>query len=117
MAGLVLPDKGKVIIDGDKVDRQIARKVAYLTEQDVFYDAFTVWDMMKFYQSQFADFQMEKAEKLLAFMKLDKRKKIKNLSKGNRGRLKLVLALSRNAEYILLDEPFLDSIRWLEFPL
>ncbi|CAG9620596.1 ABC transporter ATP-binding protein [Sutcliffiella rhizosphaerae] len=106
IAGLVRPDKGKVTIDGEEVTRQIAHKVAYLTELDVYYEALTVIDMINFYHSQFSDFSMEKAEKLLMFMNLEKNKKIKDLSKGNRGRLKLVQALSRNAAYILLDEPF-----------
>ncbi len=61
---------------------------------------------MIFYQSQFSDFQTEQAYKLLNEMQLDPEKKIKKLSKGNRGRLKIVLALARRASVILLDEPF-----------
>lgn len=63
-------------------------------------------DLIKFYSTQFADFDMEKAYELLTFMSLEKDMKIKNLSKGSRGRLKLVLALARCADYLLLDEPF-----------
>ncbi len=62
--------------------------------------------MIDFYASQFADFDPRKARQLLQDMKLDRSKKIKQLSKGNRGRLKLVLALSRNTPVLLLDEPF-----------
>lgn len=61
---------------------------------------------MNFYQSQFPDFQTEQAYKLLNEMQLNPEKKIKKLSKGNRGRLKIVLALARRADVILLDEPF-----------
>lgn len=61
---------------------------------------------MIFYQSQFSDFKTEQAYKLLNEMQLDPEKKIKKLSKGNRGRLKIVLALARRASVILLDEPF-----------
>lgn len=106
IAGLVRPNSGRVMVDGEVANRQIAKKVAYLTELDLFYDTLTVGDMVKFYASQFKDFRMVKAEELLSFMKLDRNKKIKELSKGNRGRLKLVLAIAREADYILLDEPF-----------
>ncbi|MCA1056264.1 ABC transporter ATP-binding protein [Rossellomorea aquimaris] len=106
IAGLVLPTSGEVIVNGSEVNRKIANKVAYLTELDMFYDAFTVDGMIRFYASQFRDFDMDKANELLAFMQLDADKKIKHLSKGNRGRLKLILALSRNTEVLLLDEPF-----------
>ncbi|UII54992.1 ABC transporter ATP-binding protein [Cytobacillus spongiae] len=106
IAGLVHPTNGQVTVNGKSVDRRIAHDVAYLTELDMVYPAFTVQDMIEFSASQFPDFQMERADELIAFMKLDRQKKIKQLSKGNRGRLKLVIALARDASVLLLDEPF-----------
>lgn len=106
IAGLVYPNEGTVEVDGEVVTRKISEKVAYLTELDMFYDSFTVQRMFDFYASQFADFDVEKGKLLLKDMDLDGGKKIKQLSKGNRGRLKLVLALARKAPVVLLDEPF-----------
>ncbi len=106
IAGLIHPTSGKVFVNGKTVTRKIASEVAYLTELDMFYEPFKVKDMMDFYESQFPDFRRERANELLEFMKLDKNKKIKQLSKGNRGRLKLVLSLAREAKVLLLDEPF-----------
>ncbi|WP_462410488.1 ABC transporter ATP-binding protein [Neobacillus sp. Marseille-QA0830] len=106
IAGLVYPDHGQVEVNGEQVTRRISQKVAYLTELDMFYPSFTVGNMVDFYASQFADFDTNKAQQLLQDMKLDPAKKIKQLSKGNRGRLKLVLALARKASVLLLDEPF-----------
>ena len=106
IAGLVYPNNGKIEVDAEEVTRKICKKVAYLTELDMFYPSFTVGNMIEFYASQFSDFDMEKAEQLLIDMKLDRAKKIKQLSKGNRGRLKLVLTLSRKSSVLLLDEPF-----------
>lgn len=106
MAGLVFPTSGNVIINGKKADRKTAADVAYLSELDFFYPSFTVNDMLKYSASQFADFDRTRAEELLDFMKLDRKKKLKQLSKGNRGRLKLVISLARNTPILLLDEPF-----------
>ncbi|MEH7107303.1 ABC transporter ATP-binding protein [Bacillus sp. JJ1764] len=106
IAGLVYPDSGKVEVSSEEVTRKISDKVAYLTELDMFYPTFTVGNMVDYYASQFPDFDKEKAGQLLLDMKLDSARKIKQLSKGNRGRLKLVLALSRKARVLLLDEPF-----------
>ncbi|KAB2338669.1 ABC transporter ATP-binding protein [Cytobacillus depressus] len=106
IAGLTHPTSGKVMVNGRTADRKIAADVAYLTELDMFYQTFKVKDMISFYASQFQDFRMDRAKELLQFMKLDPDKKIKQLSKGNRGRLKLVLALAREASVLLLDEPF-----------
>ncbi|MBS4179314.1 ABC transporter ATP-binding protein [Lederbergia citrea] len=106
ITGLVYPNSGSVIVLGEEVTRRISRKVAYLTELDMFYDSFSVGRMIAFYESQFPDFNLEKANQLLKEMNLSENKKIKQLSKGNRGRLKLVLTLAREASVILLDEPF-----------
>jgi ABC-2 type transport system ATP-binding protein len=112
IAGLISPTSGTVKVNGKKANRRIAAEVVYLTELDMFYDSFTIKDMIAFTASQFPDFDHERAEELLRFMTLDPEKKVKQLSKGNRGRLKLVLALARKASVLLLDEPFsgLDPI-------
>ncbi|MCK2016859.1 ABC transporter ATP-binding protein [Peribacillus frigoritolerans] len=106
IAGLVKPDQGEVTVDGVPVCRRSASHVSYLTELDFFYPNFTAGQYIDFHASQFADFNRDKAIEMLAFMKLDVRKKVRTMSKGNRGRLKLVLALSREAPVVLLDEPF-----------
>lgn len=106
MTGLVYPSEGEVTVLGEKVSRRSCDKVAYLTELDMFYDNFTVLKMIDFYNSQFEDFNYIKALQLMEEMNLAPDKKIKQLSKGNRGRLKLVLTLSREVPVVLLDEPF-----------
>lgn len=106
IAGLVHSSKGTVLVNEIPVDRRIAKEVAYLSELDSFYQPFKVKDMIDFYASQFEDFRIDRANELLTFMKLDPDKKLKQLSKGNRGRLKLVLVLARETSVLLLDEPF-----------
>ncbi|MGG0413107.1 ABC transporter ATP-binding protein [Peribacillus simplex] len=106
IAGLAKPDHGEVTVAGVPVSRRSASNVSYLTELDFFYPKFTAGQYIDFHASQFTDFNRDKAFEMLAFMKLDVRKKVRTMSKGNRGRLKLVLALSREAPVVLLDEPF-----------
>ena len=105
IAGLAKPTSGEITVNGEPVSRRISRTVSYLSESDEFYPFFTVGDMIDFYHSQFTDFQLEKANEILSFMNLDRNQKIKSLSKGNRGRLKIVLSLSRDVPLILMDEP------------
>lgn len=106
MTGLVFPDSGEVTLNGTNVTRKTTADVAYLTELDMFYESFTVQETVDFVASQFTNFNKNKAMELMSQLKLDPKKKVKSLSKGNRGRLKLVTALARDAEVILLDEPF-----------
>src|SRR5690606_27252551 len=103
ISGLVFPNSGTITVFGEPVTRKISSVVSYLSELDMFYDSFTVGQMISFYESQFPDFNMDKAKQMLRDMNLSETKKIKQLSKGNRGRLKLVLALSRDAKVLLLD--------------
>lgn len=106
ITGLVFPTSGIVTVNDETVTRKTSQSVAYLTELDMFYETFTVQETIDFIASQFADFNLERAQGLLKEMKLDGHKKVKSLSKGNRGRLKLVTTLARDTDVILLDEPF-----------
>ncbi|MEN1970310.1 ABC transporter ATP-binding protein [Lentibacillus sp. N15] len=106
LAGLLRPTKGQIQVDGQLVNRRISGKLAYLTDQDYFYPYFTIDDLLHYYQQQFDDFDRQKALGIARFMKLDLKRKIKHLSKGNRGRVKIMVTLARNAPYIVLDEPF-----------
>lgn len=106
IAGLSHPNAGEIKVKGIESDRKISRYVAYLTELDTYYPNFTVKDTIDFAASQFLDFDKERAQQLVTMMALDWEKPLKELSKGNRGRLKLVTVLARNADVLLLDEPF-----------
>ncbi|MFZ4452866.1 ABC transporter ATP-binding protein [Salibacterium aidingense] len=105
VSGLIHPSRGTLQVDQTPVNRRIAEKVAFLSELDAFYRFYTVQNMVDFQASQFRDFNRARAEEMLTFMKLDPDSKIKSLSKGNRGRLKIVLTLARDAPVILMDEP------------
>lgn len=105
IAGLVKPSSGTIKINGEQVTRQISKKVSYLSELDTFYNFFNVQETIDFFATQFADFNLQKANEIREFMKLESNQKVKNLSKGNRGRLKIVLTLAREAAVILMDEP------------
>lgn len=105
IAGLAQPNKGVIRIDGNPSSRLISNQVAYLSELDVFYDFYTVEQTIDYYASLFDDFDKEKAFEITHFMKLSPKQKVKHLSKGNRGRLKIAATLARNVPVILMDEP------------
>lgn len=105
IAGLIRPTKGTVLVDGVIANRRICTKIAYLSELDTYYSFDTVAQTVDFYAKTFSDFNRKKANDILDFMKLDRAQKVKNLSKGNRGRLKIVVTLARDVPFILMDEP------------
>ena len=75
------------------------------SDRQFIYDYFTVNDAVLFYKDFFNDFNEDKAQNLISFMKIDRNKKINELSKGNREKLHLAMVLSRDAKLYLLDEP------------
>lgn len=105
LAGLARPDKGSIRVNGANVSRRSASDIAYLSETESYYSFYTVKEMIDFYASQFPDFNRKKADDMMAFMNIDKSSRIKSLSKGSRGRVKIMLVLSREASVILMDEP------------
>ncbi|MHA6259080.1 ABC transporter ATP-binding protein [Sporosarcina sp. CAU 1771] len=106
IAGLLTPDSGTVSFGGNSVTRRIASNIAYMPDADLFYPYFTVDQLFNFYESQFTDFDLIKAKEIAQFLNVSLDSKIKNLSKGNRGRVKIAATLGREAMYYLLDEPF-----------
>lgn len=110
--GLLRPDKGTVAYNGKKVSRKDSSRIAYLSENDHMYAFFRIDELMDYQASQFPDFNKQRAYDMLEFMNLDPAQRIKTLSKGNRGRVKIVITLAREAELLLLDEPLsgLDPI-------
>ncbi|WP_252504820.1 ABC transporter ATP-binding protein [Sporosarcina sp. Marseille-Q4943] len=106
MAGVLTPDSGSATFDGQPITRRIAAQVAYMSDTDDFYTYFTVQQLVDFYESQFDDFDVFKAKEILQFLNVSLDLKIKSLSKGNRGRVKIAVTLAREADAYLLDEPF-----------
>jgi ABC-2 type transport system ATP-binding protein len=105
IAGLLHPTSGSVTVNGEIANRRIGKFVSYLSDHDSFYPLFTIREALAFQASQFADFNRAKAEEIMRYLQLEPDKRIRDLSIGNRGRLKIVLTLARDVPYILLDEP------------
>ncbi|MFC5712030.1 ABC transporter ATP-binding protein [Thalassorhabdus alkalitolerans] len=104
-AGLIRPSSGKVTVNGKPVTRQIADDISYLSELDEYYRYQTVSQLLDLQESLFNDFNKEKARDILNFMEVEKEAKLKNLSKGNRGRVKIAITLARETPVVLMDEP------------
>jgi ABC-2 type transport system ATP-binding protein len=107
MAGVMGADTGDVLLNGQPITRTSAgRHIAYMADADLYYPYFTTDELLRFQESQHPDFSMEKALEAAEFLNVDRKTKLKNLSKGNRGRAKIVATLGREADAYLLDEPF-----------
>lgn len=104
ISGLVVGESGQVEVVNQE-EKRLMNHIAFLPELNHLYDWMTIDQAIKFFDKQYKDFSIKKAEELVDFMNLKFDQKIKTLSKGMVGRLKLILVLARNAPLLILDEP------------
>lgn len=105
LSGLLRQSDGSVIIDGQKVGVYTKSIVSYLPDRNFLYNWMSIQDAVGLYKDFFADFDEQRAYELLDFMKLDRKMKTNELSKGMMEKLNLTLILSRKAKLYILDEP------------
>jgi len=112
LAGLLRPTAGEITLEGEPITRRSADKIAYLPDTDLFFEYYTGEQLFQHYASQFEDFSYDKACIVAQFLQVDTRTKLRQLSKGNRGRMKMAATLGREVPYYIMDEPFagLDPI-------
>jgi len=104
-AGLTHPTAGRVHVLGRDVSTATKALTAFVPENDTFYSWMTARQAVAFESSMFDDMDVSDAMDLLRELRLDPDNKVTSLSKGQRGRLKLALAMSRRAGLVLMDEP------------
>lgn len=105
IAGLVQPFSGEVLIFGERPGRKTKNETAFLPEINHFYKGMSIKQVINLYESQFSNFNRERAMEILEFMNLKPEARIKNLSKGMVGRVKLTLTMAREVPLIIMDEP------------
>ncbi|MCE7791192.1 ABC transporter ATP-binding protein [Salipaludibacillus sp. CUR1] len=105
IAGLLRPSSGTVKVMHRPVSRLSSKDIAYLSDADSLYSFQSAHQLIHFWEKVAPDFSKDKAFSMVRELNLDVNMKIKNLSKGNRARLKLVIALSRQVPVLVMDEP------------
>ncbi len=110
LMGLIAPTSGGGDVLGYRFEDPSAnavmrRKVAYVSEDKRLYDYMTVGQMIRFTSSFYTDWRADVAARLLREYELPSNRKVRQLSKGMRTKLALLLAFARSAELLILDEP------------
>jgi len=103
LAGLLFPTAGTATVFGGAPRANRARTV-FLGETDTLWSWMTPTDAGRFMDGLYADFDPVRFNELLDALEVPRRK-TKAMSKGERGRLRLAMALARSAKLYLLDEP------------
>ncbi len=105
IAGLLTPESGEILIDGHKPGIETKRIVSYLPERTFLDKRLKVSEIIKLYSSFYTDFSIERADRMLDRLSIDKTAKLSTLSKGTIEKVQLIAVMSRDAQLYLLDEP------------
>lgn len=105
---LIKKDSGDIKIfgmDNIRHEKEVKEKIGFVYDENYFYDHVNIETMKKIIASFYKGWSDKIFNKYLKTFDLDPKKKIKNLSKGMKMKFSLALALSHNAELIIMDEP------------
>lgn len=108
LMGHLRPGSGSIRLLGRSAERELIetrKRVGYVSENRYLYEWMTVGESIRFTRAFHPNWDDEKCEGLVKRFDLPREKRVKQLSRGNRARLCLTLALAFNPELIILDEP------------
>ncbi len=103
--GLLQPTAGSIKVAGMAPGPDTKAIVSYLPDAQWLPDWMRVEQLVEMFRDFYADFDTAKASEMLEKLELSPKAILKSLSKGNKEKVQLILAMSRNARLYLLDEP------------
>lgn len=108
LLGLIYPNSGWARIFGQdciKAGPAIRRYIGYLPSEVFYYDNMKVIDLLKYSASFYPEVDYQRIYQLAEIMDLDLKRKIEELSYGNRKKVGIVQGLIHQPRLIILDEP------------
>ena len=103
--GLLTPTSGTVTVDNKKIGVETKKIISYLPDISYLNSWMRVEQIVTMFSDFYDDFRVDLAYKMLYNLGVDKKQKLKTLSKGNKEKVCLILVMSRNAKLYVLDEP------------
>lgn len=105
----IYPDSGAVMVDGEPAadnDRALG-KIYLMSEKNFYPEKMKLKEAFKWSKNFYSEFDEDYAKKTAERFELNINKNVKSLSTGYSSIFKLIIALSSNTPYMLLDEPVL----------
>lgn len=105
---LIKLDSGEIYIFGEDIKKNeisIKDRIGFVYDDCCAFEDFTIKENKKIISKFYSKWDEEKFKYYLEKFELNENKKLKQLSKGQKMRFSLALALSHKAELLILDEP------------
>lgn len=98
--------KGKILVDGQTQSPELYNKITFIPDASIMLPGMTVQEAIDFMKDYYSAWNDKRAKDLIRFFRLKTTDKIQDLSKGNQAKVNLLVGLSLDVDYILMDEPF-----------
>lgn len=107
ITGILMPDQGKVLIDGEDVydNPHAKKKIGYVADNCNYFPKYKVKSMVDFYEGMYEQFDRKEFEKLNEIFEIPTEQKIGHLSKGQKMRVSFMLNMAMKPDVIVMDEP------------
>ena len=92
-------------LDFDKNEKQIKDRIGVVLDDGCFYEELSLSEMKSIISSAYTSWSEQDFKRYMDMFSLDPKQKINTLSKGMKMKYALALALSHNAELLIMDEP------------
>ena len=105
---LIKKDNGNIEIlglDNIKHEKDIKERIGFVYDENVFYEEFTADETKRTIAPFYKSWNDSLFKKYLKQFDIDSKMKIKKLSKGTQMKLAIAIALSHDAELLIMDEP------------
>jgi ABC-2 type transport system ATP-binding protein len=108
LLGLTKKNSGNIQFFGlemEKNEKQIKDRIGIVLDDGCFYDELSLDEMKSIISSAYTAWSEQDFKRYMDMFSLDPKQKINTLSKGMKMKYALALALSHNAELLIMDEP------------
>ena len=108
ISGVYMEDEGEITVNGERSFNNplIKSQIAFLGDTPYFLPQSDLKEMANLYSSMYPDFDYNIYNHLLTVFPLNQRARLSTFSKGMQRQAALILALSTNPKYLLMDEAF-----------
>lgn len=103
--GLLQPTQGEILLGGVAPGKESKAFVSYLPDASYLPEWMNVNQLLGMFEDFYKDFDTKRAQSMLEQLGLNGSSCLKTLSKGNKEKVQLILAMSRRAKIYFLDEP------------
>ena len=106
ISGIIRPDEGEVILDGEPVFENpgAKEKICFLSDTPYYFPNADIRAMRGYFMLVYPEFDRKMFDSLVKKFNLDEKRKINSFSKGMKKQISILLGLCAKTKYLLCDE-------------